>query len=262
MATYHVSTMAMVMMMAMMMPESAVGITVQMESCSSATDSSSELQRSSHPLQWEGPKHHDLTMLKESAWLKESSWLNHPTTVDDLDALLVQEFEHLDDLVPWGHEAKNRHQKRTIRLAQELLGVLNTMTYVDDHLGSTALTFVLKADPDFVSPFFRSDIIWSFLNLGADPNMKDSSGKAPIHYAAEIKDFVSMSMLLDFGADLFLRTSSEGETALQIAAARMNKLDYAVVAMMAGHEMKWNLHKSWSRVKSLFRSGTTTSNNN
>jgi len=252
------------MVMMAVMPDSAFGITVQMESCSNAMDSSSRLQESSssrhyHAAQMECPEHQDLTMLKESVWLRESSWLNHPTTMEDLDALLVQEFEHLDDLVPWGHEAKGRHQVRMIRLARELLWVGRKMQYVNDHLGSTALTFVLKADPACVSVHSRSDIILSLLNLGADPNMKESSGKAPIHYAVEMQDFPTIKMLVDYGADVSLRTSREGETALQIAAARMNKLEYASVAMYLKQlAMTRNLDESWSRLKAVFRSDTTT----
>ena len=46
-----------------------------------------------------------------------------------------------------------------------------------------------------------TNVISYLLNLGANPNRKDTSGNCPLHYAAAYGWYFSVKMLLDNGAD-------------------------------------------------------------
>ena len=57
------------------------------------------------------------------------------------------------------------------------------------------------------------------LEAGADPNLTDRRGFAPLHIAAARNDAELVRCLLDHGAAINVRTHSDGRTPLMIAAA-------------------------------------------
>jgi len=57
------------------------------------------------------------------------------------------------------------------------------------------------------------------LEAGADPNLTDRRGFAPLHIAAARDDAKIVQCLLDHGAAINVRTHSDGRTPLMIAAA-------------------------------------------
>ena len=62
----------------------------------------------------------------------------------------------------------------------------------------------------------RSDIAGALLDAGADPNVRQSAGWAPLHAAAANGDLASVELLLDAGADP-AASNEEGRTVLQMA---------------------------------------------
>ena len=67
---------------------------------------------------------------------------------------------------------------------------------------------------------FRGDkgVIEEFLLLGADINEKDSSGVAPLHYAARMGHTNVIGILVSNGADLDIQSTAEGNTPLHLAS--------------------------------------------
>jgi len=57
------------------------------------------------------------------------------------------------------------------------------------------------------------------LEAGADPNLTDQRGFAPVHIAVARNDANIVQRLLDYGATINSRTRSDGKTPLMIAAA-------------------------------------------
>lgn len=88
--------------------------------------------------------------------------------------------------------------------------IINTRDY---STGETALAITIK----------RHDLTWSsfLLGRGADPNIRDARGNAPLHVAAQLGFQPGAELLLNQRANVNLANSS-GETPLIIAVQRRN----------------------------------------
>ena len=98
--------------------------------------------------------------------------------------------------------------------------IVNTRDY---STGETALAITIK----------RRDLNWSsfLLSRGADPNVRDTRGNAPLHIAAQLGFQQGAELLLGRRAHVNLTTNS-GETPLIIAVQQRNA---AMVRLLLAH---------------------------
>ena len=88
--------------------------------------------------------------------------------------------------------------------------IINTRDY---STGETALTIAIK----------RHDLTWSsfLLGRGADPNIRDARGNAPLHFAAQLGFQQGAELLLGQRANVNIANNS-GETPLIVAVQQRN----------------------------------------
>lgn len=101
-------------------------------------------------------------------------------------------------------------EKVTKALQGNRSSIINTKDYSS---GETALAITIK----------RHDLTWSsfLLGRGADPNVRDERGNAPLHFAAQLGFQEGAELLLAQKANVNI-TNNSGETPLIIAVQQRN----------------------------------------
>jgi hypothetical protein len=91
--------------------------------------------------------------------------------------------------------------------------------------GAEPLHFAADGHPR--AEFFDSDaqrgMIWYLIDAGADPDVTDYNGTAPLHRAVRTRSSAAVAALLDRGADPRLMEKKSGSTPLHLAVQYSNK---------------------------------------
>jgi ankyrin repeat protein len=81
------------------------------------------------------------------------------------------------------------------------------------------------------------------LEMGTSPNLIDTKGYTPLHYAASASNSEAMQLLVEYGANVN-STSNSGHTALSLAAA--NGSVEVMKLLLAAGARPFEIHSGWS----------------
>ena len=147
------------------------------------------------------------------AYLQDDSALNSAVCYDHPDILLILLEAGTDpnihgEHVPALHVAAANDN---VEAAKILISHGAKIDVRDTVNNDTALLYGIRDG--------KSSVAELLLEAGADPNLTDRRGFAPVHIAVARNDTKIVQRLLDYGATINIRTRSDGKTPLIIAAA-------------------------------------------